>query len=210
MRFVDFKARFQSLPLLPIKIVFGQASRADLNQIERWRKQGFLLRLRRGLYLFDKANRKIEPSKLYLAGQIYQPSYISLEYALGRYGLIPERVADATSVTTRKTARFVNDIGTFIYQSVKPAAFRGFTLRKDEAGLPYFIAEPEKAAADFIYLNLHKIADGKEEETLRESFRFQNLDSLRKNKITDYFGLFNMRKMENVARVLRALAGKIA
>ncbi len=210
MKFADFKAQFRGLPLIPIKIVFGKASRADINQIERWRKRGLLIRLRRGLYLLGKAEREIEPSRLYLAGQIYQPSYISLEYALSRYGLIPERVADTTSVSAKKTARFVNDFGTFIYQSVKPSLFRGFTLEKDEAGLPYFVAEPEKAAADFIYLNLRKIVDGKEEETLRESFRFQNLGSLRKKKIADYFGLFNTRKMENIARVLRALAGKNA
>ena len=208
MKFLDFKARFKDLPLLPTKIVFGKASRADLNQIERWRKQGLVLQLRRGLYMFGKAERKIEPSRLYLAGQIYQPSYVSLEYALSRYGLIPERVADVTSVTTRKTARFANDFGTFTYQTVKPAAFRGFIAQKDESGLSYFIAEPEKAVADFVYLNRHKIAAGAEEETLLGSFRFQNIRSLKKRKLMEYFGFFNMRKMANVGKVLRALAGR--
>jgi len=208
MRFLDFKARFKDLPLLPVRIVFGEASRADLNQLDRWRKQGLLLQLRRGLYIFGKVERKIEPSRLYLAGQLYQPSYVSLEYALSRYGLIPERVADVTSVTTKKTAGFANDLGSFTYQTVKPAAFRGFIAQKDEAGLPYFIAEPEKAVADFVYLNRHKIAAGAEEETLLESFRFQNLGSLKKKKMTDYFRLFNMRKMTDVAGVLRALTGR--
>ncbi len=208
MKFLDFKTRFRDLPVLPIRVVFGNAGRADLNQLDRWRKQGLLLQLRRGLYILGKTERKIEPSRPYLAAQIYQPSYVSLEYALSRYGLIPERVADVTSVTTRKTARFANDFGTFTYQTVKPAAFRGFIAQKDESGLSYFIAEPEKAVADFVYLNRHKIAAGAEEETLLGSFRFQNIRSLKKRKLMEYFGFFNMRKMANVGKVLRALAGR--
>lgn len=208
MKFLEFKTKFRDLPLLTTRIVFGKASRADLNQLDRWCKQGLLLQLRRGLYMFGKAERKIEPSRIYLAGQLYQPSYVSLEYALSRYNLIPERVADVTSVTTKKTARFLNDLGTFTYQTVKPAAFRGFIAQKDEAGLPYFIAEPEKAVADFVYLNLDGIAADAAEKTLLESFRFQNLDSLRKKKITDYFGLFASKKMAEVSGVLRGMAGR--
>lgn len=207
MKFSDFKARYRDLPLLSTRVVFGKAGGADLNQLGRWRKRGLLLQLRRGLYLFGKAERKVEPSRMYLAGQLYQPSYVSLEYALSRYGLIPERVADVTSVSTRKTASFVNDFGTFTYQTVRPAAFRGFVSEKDEAGLPYFIAEPEKAVADFVYLNLGRITAGEAERTLLESFRFQDLGSLRKKKLAAYFGLFNSGKMAGLAEVLMGLAG---
>lgn len=209
MKFGDFKVKFRNLPLLPTRVVFGKASGEDLNQLGRWCKQGLLLQLRRGLYILNKDDRKIEPSRLYLAGQLYQPSYVSLEYALSRYGLIPERVADVTSVSTKKTARFSNDFGTFSYQTVKPSAFRGFISGKDEAGLPYFIAEPEKAVADFIYLNLAKIAAGLVEKTLLESFRFQHLDSLNKTKVTAYFGLFNNTKMRQIGAVLRGMGGKV-
>lgn len=209
MKFTDFKAKFRDLPLLTTRIMFGKATGADLNQLDRWCKQGLLIQLRRGFYLFGKEERKIEPSRLYLAGQFYQPSYVSLEYALSRYGLIPERVADVTSVSTKKTARFTNDFGTFSYQTVKPAVFRGFISAKDESGLAYFIAEPEKAVADFVYLNLGKVAAGAAERTLRESFRFQNAGSLRKNKITAYFGLFNSKKMNELGGVLRGMGGRV-
>ncbi|KAF0126483.1 MAG: hypothetical protein FD189_1360 [Elusimicrobia bacterium] len=209
MKFGDFKVKFRNLPLLPTRVVFGKVSGEDLNQLGRWCKQGLLLQLRRGLYILGKDDRKIEPSRLYLAGQLYQPSYVSLEYALSRYSLIPERVADVTSVSTKKTARFSNDFGTFSYQTVKSSAFRGFISVKDEAGLPYFIAEPEKAVADFIYLNLGKIPAGLVEKTLLESFRFQHLDSLNKNKVTAYFGLFNNTKMREIGAVLRGMGGKV-
>jgi len=208
MRFAELKVKFRDLPLLPTKIIFAKANGADLNQLNRWRKQGLLLQLRRGLYILAKSERKIEPSRIYLAGQLYQPSYVSLEYALNRYGLIPERVADVTSVTTKKTAKFANDFGTFVYQTIKPAAFRGFVAGRDEAGLSYFMAEPEKAVADFVYLNLPGIAAGAAEKTLLESFRFQNLGSLRKGKILEYFGVFNSKRMLKLAAVLRELAGR--
>jgi len=197
MKFGDFKTKFRDLPLLPSRIIFGNASGAELNQLNRWRKQGLLLQLRRGLYMLGKADRKIEPSRMYMAGQIYQPSYVSLEYALNRYGLIPERVADVTSIATKKTAIFANDFGTFTYQTVRPAAFRGFVSGNDEAG---------KAVADFVYMNLDRITAGAAEKTLLESFRFQNLGLLRKKKIADYFGLFNSGKMAEIGEILQAMA----
>ncbi|MEI7482228.1 MAG: hypothetical protein WCK75_07750 [Elusimicrobiota bacterium] len=206
MKFQEFSAKFRDLPLLPTKLALAGSGTAGLNQLERWRKLGLVVRLRRGLYIFGEGERKIEPSRGYLAGQIYQPSYVSLEYALSRYGLIPERVADITSVTTKKTASFVNEFGTFVYQSVKPAAFRGFTALKDEAGLSYFMAEPEKAVADFVYLNLDKIKSGAAARTLLDSFRFQNLRTLRKVRLAAYFALFGVKKMREAALALAALA----
>ena len=63
--------------------------------------------------------------------------------------------------------------------------------------------------ADFVYLNLGKIAAGAAEKTLLESFRFQNLGLLKKNKITTYFGLFNNTKMRKIGAVLRGMGGKV-
>lgn len=206
MKFGDFKSKFGDLPLIPSRIVARE--QADLNQLERWRKNGRVLRLRRGLYILGESERKVQPSRLYLAGQIYQPSYVSLEYALSGYGLIPERVADVTSVSSRKTAKFTNAFGTFSYQTVRPPLFRGFIVRKDEAGLDYFIAEPEKAVADFVYLKLGSVPAGAATKVLRESFRFQNLSSLRKPRLRECFALFNIKKMDQVAAALCSLAGR--
>ena len=56
-----------------------------------------LIKIRNGLYETE-ANT---PSYL-LAGSIYGPSYISFEYALSYYGLIPERVTTITCATFNK------------------------------------------------------------------------------------------------------------
>ena len=92
---------------------------------------------RNGLYYVQK-------SVFGPAGHLaYTPSCVSLEYALGFYGLIPERVVEVTSITTKKTLRITNPVGRFSYQHVTTSAFRGFKITKDENGMDVFIAEPE-------------------------------------------------------------------
>lgn len=110
---------------------------------------------------------------------------MSTEYALGFYDLIPEKVEDVTSITTKKTAKFTNAFGTFLYQHVKTDLFFGFTQIEDENGFPVLIAEPEKAMLDFIYLNLQDFKD-KGKDIFSLSYRLQNLDTLKKEKTNEF------------------------
>jgi hypothetical protein len=204
MKFIEFKERFKDLTIIPSKIIFNStaARYSDYNQIERWCKKGLLIQLRRGLYILGKNDRRIEPSHVFLAGQIYQPSYVSLEFALNYYGIIPEMVSDITSVTTRKTSRFTGEFGNFIYQKIKPEFFRGFLCQKDDNGLEYFMAESEKALADFIYLNIGRFSLINLKDVLLESYRFENLNFLNQDKIRFYFRLFGIKKMNAIAEIL--------
>ena len=90
----------------------------DKNNLSRWVKKGYLIKLRNGYYTFREymATQNIN---LYLANRIYRPSYISLHTALAFYGLIPESVTQTTSVSTLKTALFRNTIGVFSYKKIK-------------------------------------------------------------------------------------------
>lgn len=208
MNFNEFKTRVQGLPvILTRELIRGRPDRQIIrNQIERWGKKGLVIQLKRGIYMLSKADRKIEPSKPYIANQLYSPSYVSLEYALGYYGLIPEKVHDVTSISTKKTITMTSEIGTFIYQHVKPAAFRGFTAVRDDQGLASFIAEPEKAVVDFVYLNLERFKPG-DRAIFAESYRFQNTEDLKPEKLKRYAGLFNSKKL---MRVIDGLAAIIA
>ncbi|MDO8734122.1 MAG: hypothetical protein Q7K21_03070 [Elusimicrobiota bacterium] len=141
---------------------------------------------------------------MFIAKEIYSPSYISLEYALSIYGLIPERTLDITSVTAKKTAKFENKLGTFVYQHIKENCFTGFIEKKDEADLAYFIATPEKAVADFLYLNKNRF-DKNYTDILKESFRFQNTGSLNKRKFKFYVKLFSSRKLSQIAEAFLKL-----
>ena len=142
MNYMEFKNKVQNLPVIVSKdlVVSRGKEQSLLNQLYRWQRKGLIIKLKKGMYLLNKNDRKVDPSRVFLACQIYSPSYISLEYALSFYGLIPERVADITCVTTRKTMRFKNELGNFIYQHIKPLAFRGFVAMKDDAGFTFFIA----------------------------------------------------------------------
>ncbi|MDI6841100.1 MAG: hypothetical protein QMD71_09715 [bacterium] len=141
--------------------------------------------MKRGLYILNESDRKIYPSRVFLANSLYSPSYVSTEYALGFYDLIPEKVEDVTSITTKKTAKFTNAFGTFLYQHVKTDLFFGFTQIEDENGFPVLIAEPEKAMLDFIYLNLQDFKD-KGKDIFSLSYRLQNLDTLKKEKTNEF------------------------
>ena len=60
-----------------------------------------------------------------LAGIILSPSYISFDFALSYYGLIPEKVVAITcaSLNQRKRKTFLNDFGRYEYQDIPENAF---------------------------------------------------------------------------------------
>ena len=119
-----------------------------------WNKKGYLTRIGKGIYFNsyffkDQLNEQV---LFLIANKAYSPSYVSLESALNYYGLIPEAVANITSVTTRKTNTINYDIGEFIYKSIKPTLMFGFNLVFYN-NFTFKIATVEKALVDFLYLN---------------------------------------------------------
>lgn len=203
MNYAEFKNRVQPWPIIFSRdIMLGRKDKQAIrNQLERWSSKKLLIKLRRGVFILNENDRKINASRAYIANQLYSPSYVSLEYALNYYDLIPERVSDLTGITTKKTMRFMNQAGTFIYQHIKPGAFRGFKMLKDEAGLLFLMAEPEKALVDFFYLNLGRIRR-EDEKVFEESYRLQNLEILRTKKLMEFALLFDSRKLMDVAQNL--------
>ena len=114
-------------------------------------RKGIIIRVKKGLYIFGDDYRHGPYSRETLANLIYGPSYISLEYALHYYGLIPERVEAVTSVTCGRTRKFSTPLGLFIYRMIPLEAFRsGMDRIELEGGRSFLIAIPEKALADKI------------------------------------------------------------
>jgi len=200
MTFTAFKKKFCEMAFISARavIAFERDPQAMRNQLTRWQKKGLIIQLKRGIYVLNKEDRKVNSSRFFIANQLLWPSYVSLESALNYYDLIPEAVADVTSVSTKKTSRFTNPIGRFIYQRIKPDAFRGYRSYKDEAGLECLIAEPEKAVVDFLYLNLRKFKTGAK-EVFKESCRFQNIEGLKSKKVLLWARLFKNSRLEAVA-----------
>ena len=121
------------------------------SKIGRLLKTKDIIRIKKGLYVFGEAWRK-EPISLEIAANlIYGPSCISFEYALSRYGMIPERASVITSLTLGRAKTFDTPIGLFRYYSISPDKF-GVGI--DYIELPniggFFIASREKALADLL------------------------------------------------------------
>lgn len=113
-------------------------------------KKDVLIRLKRGLFVVSpEITGKLLSLEL-IANHIYGPSYVSMHYALRWYGLIPEHVFRLTSVTTRHTRTFNNSLGCFSYHGVSKDYFPIGITTKEEEGVTYMIATPEKALCDML------------------------------------------------------------
>ena len=112
-------------------------------------KNGKLTRIKRGLYTDD-----IKKDALIISNVCYGPSYLSFEYALSYYGLIPEYVSAYTSATyiKKNTKIYQTEKACFIYRSIPKNIFaQGVVFLKNENDIRYKIASKEKALCDLLY-----------------------------------------------------------
>jgi len=187
MKFEEFIKLYKNAPLIDASTFSLYRNPNHLRrQVRNWVKKGYLLPLKKGVYIFNDDYRKIQPSVFFVANFLVSPSYVSLEYALGYYGLIPEKVEIITSITTKKTNFFQNCLGEFEYRSIKEELFFGF---KKENNQEFFIALPEKALVDYFYLNSQ--FEGRYEEF--DSLRLQNLEILDVDLLKSYKLHYNKR-----------------
>lgn len=136
-----------------------QALLDDLREYDRPRdkitdllRQGAIIRIKKGIYVFGERYRRLPYSREVLANMIYGPSYISLDYALHYYGMIPERVEAVTSVTCSRGRRFSTPVGLFIYRGISMNAYQiGIDQVVLDGGHTFLIAVPEKALSDKIH-----------------------------------------------------------
>jgi hypothetical protein len=122
-------------------------------------KAGVLIRIKKGLYVIGKqafvaqGNGGDYPlySREMLANLIYGPSYISLEFALAYYDLIPERVEEVTSMTCSRNKKFNTPLGRFNYHYLRMEKYPvGVTYAKIDEKRGFLIATKEKALADLV------------------------------------------------------------
>lgn len=114
-------------------------------------KNGELVRLKKGFYTFSKPYISKPIDLISVANTLYAPSYVSFDYALSFYGMIPERVSEITSATSKHEKLFDTPIGRFSYKKVPLKAFSlGIDWLYDKVEGGRFIATPEKALCDKI------------------------------------------------------------
>lgn len=116
-------------------------------------KNGDIIRVKKGLYVFGEIWRKKTYSQELLANLIYGPSIISGDYVISLAGLIPEQVKIITSITTGRSRSFNTPVGKFTYKQLNKERFSFGIEIKKTIGAKYITAKPLKALADKIWLD---------------------------------------------------------
>lgn len=173
-------------------------------KIRREVEAGRLVKIKKGLYETNP-----DTDGKYLAGIIYNPSYISFEYVLSKYSIIPEAVYNTYTCATfrkRRTKQYSNHFGTFLYRDIPEAVYRFGIDLVVENGYSYQIAVPEKALCDKIY-TISPVGSIKAlEELLFEDLRIDEdmlFNELDKDSICWLCPLYKSTNLDFLARFLK-------
>jgi hypothetical protein len=160
--------------------------RRPYDKITDLMQKGYLVQIRRGLYLPSELLSIQRPEPFLIANHVYGPSYVSLDAALFYWGMIPERVYEITSVTNRLAKTFSTKVGVFSYVHI-PTSFFSFGMQQlvltDRQTV--LIASKEKAILDKIITSSGLQLRSKKQvlSYLVEDLRIEK-DSLRNLNIT--------------------------
>ncbi len=175
--------------------------------ISRLVKRGELIRLKNGFFLIAE---KIEESPVpyeQIANLLYGPSYISFEWALSFYNMIPEGVYVITSASATKSKIFKTPTGTFDYTYLSHHRYAiGIDQKENTAGR-FLIATPEKALADLIHV---KSKDLKGNDLLADLIEARRMDedclkNLNKKHLIEIANNYRSKAVMNLINVLGIL-----
>jgi predicted transcriptional regulator of viral defense system len=170
-------------------------------QLSRWTTARRLYQLRRGLYALAPPFQKTRPHPFLVANRMVSGSYVSCQSALAYYDLIPEHVPTTLSITTARPARWDTPLGRYEFRHVKLEFFWGYRSVDLGSGQRAFVASPEKALLDLIYLQ----ARGDSPEYLRE-LRLQNLDLLNLDELKGQVECAQSAKLRRAVAIVSGLA----
>lgn len=181
-----------------IKLNLQEYSNKD-TKICREVKNGNLIKIINGLYETDS-----NINGYLLAGSIYGPSYLSFDFALYYYGLIPEKVTAFTSATfdKKKKKMYENQFGVFLYRDVPSNVYPLGINLIEENGYMYQIATPEKALCDKLY-TLSPIKNMSELENVLYNDLRIDIDELNKFNVQDLKEISNSYHSTNVDLLYR-------
>ena len=182
-------------------LLTGAVDPADLRrQLSRWTRIARIQQLRRGLYALAPPWRKRTPHAFLVANRLAPGSYVSGLSALAFAHVIPEYVAEVTSVTTGRPCIRHTPLGRFSFRHVKRGLLFGCRRVDLGDGQHAFVAEPEKALLDVVHLQ----PGGDDEAYLRE-LRL-DFDTLRLDVLDAFAAKAGTPKLARAAGRVRRLA----
>ena len=115
----------------------------------RYVKRGLLVRIKRNMYMLHERWKNADLEEKFQIANLGQvPSYISLTTALAYYDLTTQMQRDfVESIAIKRTKEILVEQFVFNYTKISKHLYSGFQRQKD-----FFIARPEKALLDAIYL----------------------------------------------------------
>lgn len=166
-------------------------------------KAGRLIPVARELYETDPTTDGI-----YLAGRIYGPSYLSFDFALYMYSLIPEAVYRTYTSATfgkRRAKKYQNHFGVFTYRDVPAEVYPLGVRIIEENSYSYQVATPEKALCDKLY-TISPVSNLTElKELLFDDLRIdeEEFEKLNKNTLETLALLYHSKNLNLLARFIR-------
>lgn len=184
-------------------LIAGDTNPRDIRrQLSRWRQAGKIYQLRRSLYCLAPPFQKVIPHPFLVANRLLPASYVSLQSALAYFGMIPEYVPVTTSVTTNRPASWETPLGIFNFRHIQVDFFDGYRLVDLGERRQAFIASPEKALLDLIYLE----PGGDTLDYLTE-LRLGNLNQLDRQLLKHLAVRIDKPKLLRAVAALHKLAG---
>ncbi len=202
MKYVDLLNRVADMPCFTTRFLAAGGNLPQIRlQVSRWVKAGRLIKLHKGLYTLSEPYRKIKPEPFSIANRLKSASYVSLQSALAWYGLIPEFVPVVTSVTTGRPRLIETPIGRFDFRHINKSFFWGYQQIELMDGQTAFIAQPEKAMLDLVYLT-----PGGDKEDFIKELRIQDVEQIDKAVLREFSDRTQSPKLkrafQNIARII--------
>lgn len=158
-----------------VALLWGEKSETAARvRLSYYVRNGKLIRVHRGLYAKDKNYDKFE-----LATRIYTPSYISFETVLTRAGINFQYYSNIF-VASYVTREIVVGGQTYSYKRVRDSILTNHM--GIEAKGNYYIASPERAFLDIVYLS--------------KGYHFDNLSPLNWEKVFEILPIYKNKSME--------------
>ena len=201
MKFEDLLEKVSGLPAFTVRFLAAGENLAQVRlQINRWVRDGKLIKIHKGLYTTARPYKKVPSEPFCIANALKQASYISLQSALSWYGMIPEYVPAATSVTTGRPQSIDTPLGRFEFRHISKKHFWGYRQVELQDGLNAFVAHPEKALLDLVYLT-----PGGDGMDFIEGLRLGNFERIDRTRLRQCAEKFNGPKMRRAAENIETL-----
>lgn len=174
--------------------------------LSRYVKSGKAIRLKKGVYVARDYIDRLEKSggisaySEFLAGVLYSPSYLSLDYILYKHNILTEVPINFTAVTKKKTASFSNSLGNFFYHKIKDELFSEGYEAKKEGDFVIFRASKAKALFDWLYLRKNSIMNKEAAKELR--LNLFSLSAKEKKELMKYINIEGSKKMKEIYHYL--------